>query len=650
MADPLLTTLCSICHAAPPKYVCPGCAAATCSLACSQRHKAWASCSGRRDPTAYMPPSRLKTAAGIDHDYNFLSAIERERDRNQRELVEDRGMFTERQLRELDEPRRWRRMWFGEEVRFVNREDERRRGGGKGGERGATGGMFASDGEGDGDEEEEKKNNGSKTSSLVRKVRKRLDQADIEVVHMPTGMTRQRENTTAWNRRAACINWCVEWLLYDDLAPGGGGAAATRIRHKALETTPLYRALGSSLAWYRHGQQQHKSKQHDDSSDDDEVQLSAHARKRRRVLIKEVKEAGRRTAPQDAEAGGTWLATPYAAQNPYTGAWDVDRAAAVSSWLPDEEIAAQRGHRFFLLRPLTPAGKPRELIPVPSDETLAQTLAGRTVLEFPTVYVLPPPGEGEAEDSLPEGCVLCPTELRRRQRKAKPEKRKAGARANHPAKRQALDGVEGAEIPIRAGSRHRQQQQQRGRGRGGARGRGGRGGGRFQQQQRTDPDAEEGEINSDGNEVGGPVSTASGRGKVVVADTSSSDLDTSSDEEEAAVGENKGNVRGDDSGGAMDVDGGFAPGLLKLIQTTKTSTPATTPSNSAAAAAAARAAGNTKATGFGSGLVDYGSDSSDDDDDADDDDNLGDADLAGLRPENPELVASAIQEIVGLLT
>ncbi|KAF3766276.1 hypothetical protein M406DRAFT_239089, partial [Cryphonectria parasitica EP155] len=348
MADPLLTTLCSICHTAVPRYTCPACHTHTCSLACSQKHKAWANCTGRRDPTAYMPAARLRTPAGVDHDYNFLSAIERERDRNQREIVEERGLFSEKQLRELGEERRWRKMWFGEEVRTT---------------------MMT---------------RGGPPSALARRVRQRLDQANVEVVHMPVGMARQRENTTAWNRKAGRINWCMEWIVYD--APGSGaGGASTRIRHKALETIPLYKALGNSLAWSRKGQY----KDEEEDEEDEDTFLSAYARKRRRVLIKEVKEEGRRSAMQDADEA-TWLAIPYTSQNPYTGTWDTDRAATVSSWLPDELIDAKRHHSFYLLRPLTPAGKPKELIPLDSTETLGRALMGRTVLEFPTVYVFPP--------------------------------------------------------------------------------------------------------------------------------------------------------------------------------------------------------------------------------------------------------------------
>lgn len=699
MADPLLTTLCSICHADPPKYVCPACAAATCSLACSQRHKAWAGCSGRRDPTAYMPAHKLKTPAGVDHDYNFLSAIERGRERDQREMVEERGLFAPREVRDMtsDDPRRWRRMWFGDEVRFERRGGERGAGGAGGVGAGAGAGARGIGSDGEEDEEEgegQEGHNGDegeggrkKPSSLVRKVRQRLDQAGTEVVHMPVGMTRQRDNTTAWNRRAGRINWCVEWLLYDEDNDDNNNKrdnvmttatttmkTPTRIRHKALETTPLYRALGASLAWHHRGQQKksRKTGRHDghfgDSSGDDDTDdelLSAHARKRRRVLVREVKEAHRRTAPQDADRATWSAATPYPTQNPYTAAWDLDRAPAASSWLADEAVEARRGHRFFLLKPLTPAGRPRELIPVSGDEALGQALAGRTVLEFPTVYVLPPApaaaedGEHEGGLELPEGCILGSTERRPRPRRARPEKRKAtaasggsgggGSREGNPAKRAALgDGREDdGGIPVRGG----RNQHQRG-GRGGARGRGGvRGGrgGRFQQQEqrRRHQDAEEGEINSDGDEVPG-ARAATGR-----ADTSSSDPDTSSGGEEDGEEQQQQQQRRRRRPrfGAMEVDGiGGAPQRAVNLNMTRPVSNGFAPA-SASASASVPAMKNEKT---GLGLVDYGSDSASDEDHSDGPDEDGvdaqDVDLAGLKPENPELVAGAIQEIVGLFS
>ncbi|KAH0287540.1 hypothetical protein M436DRAFT_76682 [Aureobasidium namibiae CBS 147.97] len=90
MADPStpLTVLCNICHSAPPKYTCPRDAVRTCSLACSQSHKRRAACTGIRDPAAYVPKSSLQTSSGIDRDYNFLSGLERNIDRADKDTSE----------------------------------------------------------------------------------------------------------------------------------------------------------------------------------------------------------------------------------------------------------------------------------------------------------------------------------------------------------------------------------------------------------------------------------------------------------------------------------------------------------------------------------------------------------------------------------
>ncbi|KAH9865512.1 hypothetical protein J1614_009097 [Plenodomus biglobosus] len=82
--ETLLSDLCSICNINKSKYCCPGCAARTCSLPCYKRHQQWAQCSGKRDPTKFVKKSQLATPAGIDHDFNFLSGIERDLEKAER--------------------------------------------------------------------------------------------------------------------------------------------------------------------------------------------------------------------------------------------------------------------------------------------------------------------------------------------------------------------------------------------------------------------------------------------------------------------------------------------------------------------------------------------------------------------------------------
>lgn len=76
--EPPISQLCNVCHTQPPKYRCPRCTSIrTCSLPCYKRHQSRASCNGQRIETQYVKRSQLATPAGFDHDYNFLTKIER---------------------------------------------------------------------------------------------------------------------------------------------------------------------------------------------------------------------------------------------------------------------------------------------------------------------------------------------------------------------------------------------------------------------------------------------------------------------------------------------------------------------------------------------------------------------------------------------
>ena len=79
-------------HTQRYKYCCPRCSSRTCSLPCIKRHKQWASCNGLRDPATYVKRSDLITPKGIDHDYNYLTSIERQLDTAERD-AESKGIL-----------------------------------------------------------------------------------------------------------------------------------------------------------------------------------------------------------------------------------------------------------------------------------------------------------------------------------------------------------------------------------------------------------------------------------------------------------------------------------------------------------------------------------------------------------------------------
>jgi len=172
MDDPLLSSLCTICHIDPPKYTCPRCSAQTCSLRCAKRHKIWASCNGVRDPTVFKPISEVATASGIDHDYNFLHGIETRIQRSEKVLIEDLGIV---KAEELERARK---------------------------------GV---------DEQEFQDRHGDDHVRGEVQVDRTLKEKNIKVVKAPRGMRRNKENTTGWSRKHRCMIWQVEWIR----APNG---------------------------------------------------------------------------------------------------------------------------------------------------------------------------------------------------------------------------------------------------------------------------------------------------------------------------------------------------------------------------------------------------------------------------------------------
>ncbi|KAL2213833.1 hypothetical protein CC79DRAFT_1391737 [Sarocladium strictum] len=215
MADPLLSDLCAICHVSTPKYKCPRCNLRTCSLACIKKHKAWSECSGERDATAYVRPSKLRTPAGVDHDYNFLHGIERAVERSERVLIGDRGIIQAEELRPLTM----------QEVRWKTGRDGRKR-------KVVTTRVLKE----------------AKGRSFERFLAQRLKKLNVRILCAPMGMARQKENNTTLNRRSGRINWQVEWFALDQNgAIEHTNTKAKRLLSKVMDDTPLYQAYHDLL-------------------------------------------------------------------------------------------------------------------------------------------------------------------------------------------------------------------------------------------------------------------------------------------------------------------------------------------------------------------------------------------------------------------
>ncbi|WYZ37391.1 hypothetical protein EsH8_II_000897 [Colletotrichum jinshuiense] len=385
MADPLLTSLCAICHIEPPRYKCPRCTIRTCSLSCTKRHKAWSSCSGIRDATAYVPPSKLKTAAGVDHDFNFLSGIERAVQRSEKEIVEERHLLKPEDLRPIEvRSVQWKTGRDGRKKRVLVTEVLR------GDNHGGAG--------------------GSRQEALASvPFKKRLGKFGILLRRAPVGMTRQRDNGTNLSKASGRINWQVEWLLLPSHEGGEttsqdeGEAAKTgakRILAKALDDMPLYKAfvMGQKTFHDELARKDHQRLHQDDG--DDEPQDGNNNINNNNSTTGGGRLKKRRKHPHKP---GQSLAT---AQDTETGAWHPGRycmqsAGPRGTWTPhtgvppytgttEEEETQKSQYTFFLAgttSAATAAAGKTVVHAVDATLPLGEALRDMTVLEFPTIYV-----------------------------------------------------------------------------------------------------------------------------------------------------------------------------------------------------------------------------------------------------------------------
>lgn len=152
-----LTALCCICHSAEWRYRCPRCSTKTCSLPCVTKHKQRASCNGKRDPAAYQKKNQLQTEAGIDHDFNFLTGVERAFDKADHD-AKTRGI--------------------------------------------SLGGKPA-----------------SYPKHSHQNVERALVESEVDIRRAPKGMSRSRLNRTEYINRSPhyCLNWTVEWFFPEGL-------------------------------------------------------------------------------------------------------------------------------------------------------------------------------------------------------------------------------------------------------------------------------------------------------------------------------------------------------------------------------------------------------------------------------------------------
>lgn len=343
--DDGLFSLCRICNVHVAKYTCPRCLLQTCSLPCSRRHKLWASCSGIRDPTVFKPMSELATPSGIDHDYNFLHSIEHRVERSEKLIVEERGLV-------------------GKDELALARADEE-------------------------DRNKLRRKRGAQHAG-EEPIQRSLRKTSTTVQRAPKGMRRNLENETTWSRNKYCIHWQVEWIRESD-----SGSSSGRILGRVLGNNPIGEAYAVIM---------------------DEEKRRNLAPKERSLMNNKRSSNGRSTQRSSRSSKGKsgmsarankFLTAP-ALQNPNTGAWsrissfifinNINRESATISQ-PKPQLPSSC--HLYLLRPHTPSSYPKVLAPIDPSQSLEVILRCRTVLEFPTIYVL-----GVESRNLPDQFML----------------------------------------------------------------------------------------------------------------------------------------------------------------------------------------------------------------------------------------------------
>ncbi|KAF9870481.1 HIT zinc finger [Colletotrichum karsti] len=448
MADPLLTSLCTICHIEPPRYKCPRCTIRTCSLDCTRRHKAWSSCNGIRDATAYMPPSKLKTAAGVDHDYNFISGIERAVQRSEKEIVEERGLLRPEDLRPIEvRSVKWKTGRDGRKRRVLVTELLR----------GDNAAAAAASGSG------AKGSSSDLLSSLPFK--KRLGKFGILLRRAPMGMVRQKENATSFSKASGRINWQVEWLLVapstesakqketdDEDAPPK--SETKRILAKALDDTPLYKAFFAGQKSFQtelaKKEQQKNAEGHDDDDEPaDENRDATNPRPPKKRRKNHHKPGQSMATAQDTETGA-WHPGRYCLQGggagPRASTWTPHTGVPAFTGTTEEDEAQRSRYTFFLAGTTSAATAAAGRIvvhPLDASVPLGEALRDMTVLEFPTIYVV----ENGSDAELPRALVSEPKPVlitQKRKRDNQSSSKRGGKGGNKKMRRDREEGELGS--------------------------------------------------------------------------------------------------------------------------------------------------------------------------------------------------------------
>lgn len=382
-------------HTNSIKYTCPRCGIHTCSLPCVKRHKAWAQCSGIRNPAAYRKRADLATPSSIDQDFNFITSVERSLQRADESAL-DKGIdLAPSGVKRRGPVGKWK---FDAEV----------------------------------------------------------EERGIRLIRAPSGLSRNKQNKSHWaGGPNKCILWTTEWVFHDgqrkitnvretrtvaqgflavfgrktldrkrkrdvdetDTAAGSQHETAATRQDPATEESANLETQNTTITTAQHlldakGDLGSNESVEDDDTiyGDEETPLNtsegletkkqasqvAHATPGEDPLNNKEDFAVEKSLDDEAPHPIPASADDAEPQMPAGEESSLAQEESLASNIPEDNLSQLLSHlHFYLLRPNT--AKYKCLIPIAQVSTLKDVLSGKTLLEFPTFYV-----REEPPDSLPE--------------------------------------------------------------------------------------------------------------------------------------------------------------------------------------------------------------------------------------------------------
>lgn len=226
-------------------------------------------------------------------------------------------------------------------------------------------------------------------------LQKYLTENDVRVEKAPVGMSRQKTNLTRVTHKGN-VMWTVEWIE---------GDGRKSVDDDSSEGRPIKDLWGEVMAKRLNAEKGKKRKREAEkqpalpkpsAQDADQAQPNEAEIQQLKPLQAETNHDQQPSIPE-GEAPNEPSTDPDS--SPQKSAEQTQDASDP----PEEKMEDARPGKpehFYLVKPFT-ASKATVLVPINADQTLTACLKRQTVLEYPTIYVLP-----EAADALPEGFQL----------------------------------------------------------------------------------------------------------------------------------------------------------------------------------------------------------------------------------------------------